>query len=671
MDETSLQRPNWLDDFESINARPLRVLHVGNIANNAFINAKLMRKIGIHADIVCADYYHMMGTPEWEEAEFAGDYGDPFFPDWWRVIRGYQRPHWFFQGPKRLCQEALCAQFESSDTGDKSWAKLLLSTHYISYRDSKSAKPGGGLNVVQRLKRRVDFLSYLLKFGFRFPGVAWDGLLEIAPWLSVFKVIGTSIALFTALLIVSLLGVLERLGYFLTGRKGQFGWQWALRASQLKWKFQYLMREKLLRPLIPSGSKLFRALTGRNFSEVFGWSPNQRLSGRSTPRKVESLPSQGLEGVEAELTPKYELSDAERAHTLSIYRKYLSLIHGSVLWGGVHQTWHEKITPAEYSSDIILANALTAGWDEVYRHYDVIQCYSVDGIVPMALGIKHFFNYEHGTLRAIPFENTPIGRLTATAYKRCTRVMMTNLDNYSSCERLKIPDNHIVPLPHAMDDEKIFKFIAARPNIKPSGHDAPLFFSSARQHWLDKDPNYAKGNDVFFRAAAKAHQQGYNMRIMLVEWGRDLKESKVLLQELGISDLVTWVPTMTGEELWERYLECHAVVDQFVIPAFGRVTFDSLTIGRRVISNLDVKLAKRFFGVAPPMLVSESVEDAEQAIMTVLNDPEDKNGIGRASADWAKKCHSSQRILDLQLDAYRSSLVIEGKMSSNAIGRQL
>ncbi len=32
----------WLDDFRAKHGRPPRLLHVGNIANNAYINAKLL-----------------------------------------------------------------------------------------------------------------------------------------------------------------------------------------------------------------------------------------------------------------------------------------------------------------------------------------------------------------------------------------------------------------------------------------------------------------------------------------------------------------------------------------------------------------------------------------------------------------------------------------------------
>ena len=57
----------WLADFERKNGRKLRVLHIGNIANNAYNNARIQRQYGIEADVICYDYYHIMSCPEWED----------------------------------------------------------------------------------------------------------------------------------------------------------------------------------------------------------------------------------------------------------------------------------------------------------------------------------------------------------------------------------------------------------------------------------------------------------------------------------------------------------------------------------------------------------------------------------------------------------------------------
>ena len=94
----------WLAAFGRRHGRKLRVLHVGNIANNAFLNAKFLRQAGVEADVLCYDYYHVMGTPEWEELDLRRPYGDDFKPRFAPAdLAGYTRPAWFIQGPLSEC----------------------------------------------------------------------------------------------------------------------------------------------------------------------------------------------------------------------------------------------------------------------------------------------------------------------------------------------------------------------------------------------------------------------------------------------------------------------------------------------------------------------------------------------------------------------------------------
>lgn len=44
----------------------MRVLHVGNIAKNAYHNAEFLRRRGVEADVLCYDYPPIMGQPEWK-----------------------------------------------------------------------------------------------------------------------------------------------------------------------------------------------------------------------------------------------------------------------------------------------------------------------------------------------------------------------------------------------------------------------------------------------------------------------------------------------------------------------------------------------------------------------------------------------------------------------------
>ena len=86
----------WLASYESRHGRKLRILHVGNIANNAYHDAKLLNAAGAECDVLCHEYYHIMGCPEWEDADFEAAVTNHHYPDWSALDRGeFERPRWF------------------------------------------------------------------------------------------------------------------------------------------------------------------------------------------------------------------------------------------------------------------------------------------------------------------------------------------------------------------------------------------------------------------------------------------------------------------------------------------------------------------------------------------------------------------------------------------------
>lgn len=497
--------PEWLAEVQSRLGRKLRVLHIGNIANNAFNNARIQRAHGIAADVLSFDYYHIMATPEWEEASFDRAPADAFFPDWHSVdLKGYRRPRWFASGPLADCCRYLAAHVENAPDADRLWARL---EHERFIRCSRSWRAQAGL-----FRRKVG------------------------------------------------------------------------------WKLDY-ERKKL----------------------------NARLG-------------RGEDGP-------------ERA----------ALAHGGLGLEALQQLWQAqrggRTFPAQRSD-------LDYYWERFHHfvallpRYDVIHGYAIDGLWPLLAG-RRYAAYEHGTLRSLPFENHPTGRLTALCFGLADQVLVTNLDCLAAAERLGLEAARIVPLPHAFDDQRLRDFARAHPQLRPPS--ARLrFFTPARHDWRDGDLSLSKGNDRFLHAAAILAREGVDFEIVAVRWGRDLAQSEALAAELGLAARLRWVEPMQKPGLWCEYLTSHAVIDQFALPAFGGVTFEALALGRRVVSALDVPAAERFFGVAPPLLVASSVDEIAAALRRVAADAADEAGIGAQGAAWIEQFHSVPCIMALQARAYRS-----------------
>ena len=120
------ENSDWLESFQKIHGRAPKILHIGNIANNAYNNAKLLNEVGLDCDVICYDYYHIMGCPEWEDADFEGEIKDDFFPDWSSIdLNGFKRPKWFAQGPARFCIKYLIARRNNNKAGALLWWKIL------------------------------------------------------------------------------------------------------------------------------------------------------------------------------------------------------------------------------------------------------------------------------------------------------------------------------------------------------------------------------------------------------------------------------------------------------------------------------------------------------------------------------------------------------------------
>ncbi|MBR0938038.1 glycosyltransferase family 4 protein [Bradyrhizobium jicamae] len=479
---------DWYRGWRERHGRALRVLHLGNIANNAFNNARIQRQQGIEAYVIAYENYHIMSCPEWEEATFEGDLGNPFFPDWSKVDLGsYQRPDWFASGPLELCCSMIAAQI------------------------TNQIEQAGKIRRTLEQKRKL--------------------------------------------------------------------------ASSRSLRSQ----------VMSAGGKVKRAI-----------------------RRVLSS------------------SVADHARLAAICK---------VGNGGCSPLKRRDF--AAYRSRL-------APLAKLFDHFDVIQAYSIDGAWPL-LARRPYIAYEHGTLRAIPFQNNRIGRLASTVFLGANHVFVTNIDCIAAARRLGISGDRVTPLPHAFDDKKLVAFKKQNGEIKPPA-DRVLFFHPARHDWRDADPSLVKGNDRLIRAFASVSREHPRSRLAMIAWGRDLDTSRELVRSFGIDDKVQWLAPMRKPELWRKYLSSHAVLDQFVLPCFGGITFEALALGRRVITNVDFTAAEKFFSKAPPIMSASTEREIAEALCQVIADQVDRRGVGETGSAWIQRYHSAERIVELQLQAYQQHI---------------
>ena len=107
----------------------MKTLHVGNIAQNAYRNAKLLNAVGVESHVAHFDFFHFACCPEWDEALGEGmsisDLGDPYFPDFVSWDGTWDKcPSWVGIGPQFLVTNYLDHLARESEHAYLSWCTL-------------------------------------------------------------------------------------------------------------------------------------------------------------------------------------------------------------------------------------------------------------------------------------------------------------------------------------------------------------------------------------------------------------------------------------------------------------------------------------------------------------------------------------------------------------------
>ncbi len=601
----------WLSDFERSHGRPLRVLHLGNIANNAYLNAKIQRRAGIDADVVSFDYYHIMGTPEWEDADFEGDV-DEFFPDWWSVdLNGFERPRWFVQGPTRACIDYLLSLRGGTGDPPEAWKRLQHETWLVSRR-SPAATAARGARLAHK--------------GLRDPRRAAARLR---------REIGAS-----------------RSGASIQSRVGPSFYLLRLATRKLIGILRALLS-------VAKGTPPKRALA----QHVFPTRLAHLLPERVAEQRPDEDPSRARSAADALDPPAAATELGAPALALPLESEDLPARGGRdevcELFSARFPKRTDQLTVADYDGWRQVAKM----WKPVFDLYDVVQAYATYPIIPFLAGTAAFTAYEHGTLRDIPFEDSAVGRVTALGYREAPAVFVTNADDLDAARRLAVPDERIIALPHAVDTNKLFDFAATHTHISIAPESELTLFAPARHDWTDGFTSQLKGNDRIVRAVGLCRERGTRLTVIFVDWGRHVDDTKRLIADLGLDDSFAWIAPLRKKALWRRYLASHAVVDQFVMDAIGGVAFEAMALGRRVITALNHDVNEQFFGQAPPLLAARSPEEIAQAFDAIHDDPGDLAGAGNKAREWVARFHSSDRIVELQASQYAT---IVGRRTANA-----
>ena len=147
-----------------------RIAHVGNIANNAYSNAKFQRRLGLAADSYNYPFEFVFGHPEWEDADFDARLR-LFQPPDWRAVpftNGYVRPPWtkYLSGRRRPYGYA---------TYDEASSEIGLSNQILDTGRVWTAVPGNGSGAGQKVSLAMALRRLMRAAGQRYATLARQG----------------------------------------------------------------------------------------------------------------------------------------------------------------------------------------------------------------------------------------------------------------------------------------------------------------------------------------------------------------------------------------------------------------------------------------------------------------------------------------------------------------
>src|ERR1700722_5649433 len=384
----------WLKKFHEFHGRPLRVLHIGNIASNAYINAKLQRKIGVDSYLIAETDTYVMNSPEWEDSDFEGNWEDDCNPNWAKIdLKGYKRPEWFISGRLEACLVNITARM-CTPPYVPSQVEFLIKGLYITLLFIFSFV----FNITFKFFKNLLYIATLFTYNIVFIVVKF--IVNIfhcitRTFISLFNLIkGFFVSIiYVCIVIASVLIITLKL---------------PVNKEKIYNKYIKIVNfsKILLKKFLPTTSFLKNALVSfRSYLSNFKLMQNSHTS--SSP-----------------LTEEFSRLFPDRKDKLT-----------------------EKDTlPFIFSSHI---------WKKIFSHFDLVQCYGPHPIWGLLSQNTKYVALEHGTLRDFTLKDNPMHRLIALAYRNAKHTFITNGDCLEYAKKINL-ENYSAMI-HPLDLEPFEK----------------------------------------------------------------------------------------------------------------------------------------------------------------------------------------------------------------------
>ena len=299
---------------------------------------------------------------------------------------------------------------------------------------------------------------------------------------------------------------------------------------------------------------------------------------------------------------------------------------------------------------------------DLVQRSDVLIGAGLEAVLPMVLAPeKPRIAFEHGTMREFPFEDSSWGRMLAFAYTQADACIITNPDCLASAKKLGLTNYRFMP--HPVDYKHTAPAAPSSLRRRLQIGDRPLLFAPARHDWD------IKANQELIRGFADfvASTGNRDARLLLLQWGNDIRKSRSLLRKLNVSDQVIWQPVMSGKAFCDALRSSDVVLDQFGLGVFGSTVPQALAAGKPVITSYDPDKNDWAFPVAAPLFRASTAKEIAEHLRQLVGDVEKRQAAGLASSRWFEKYHSPARVAGILEEIIESVRSEQGSRRGNRL----
>jgi glycosyltransferase involved in cell wall biosynthesis len=647
----------WLEQFHRDHGRPLRVLHFGNIANNAYLNAKFLRAVGVDAQVMSSDYYHIMATPEWEEIEVTRPYGDDNRPRFDSAdLAGYERPHWFSEGTVAECLERI-----ESDA-----VRALLRPSTLEWMVPEGALAGSYAQPESRIEKQIDPLALRLdgvdaslarlsvneiKASGRLNQLTSQLEAQLNELTSRVETVDKKVTVtFDQIVAIrsqihelyNQLNQLQRRGFQF------FVFRWLERAKSIIGRVNrlagWVFRRRTESPAIDVGCMSREIGTERVAMEEEGAASTYAVVANSSERA--SIAATASETGDACDFAGQEFRSAAPPGRITGPDQYL-IGRAIADFAAVFPDRRDQLSRRDVTPYVVAAST----YRRIFSHYDLVQCYGTHPIWGYLAGNRPYTGFEHGTLRTFTFEDDPLCRLTALGYRMANHTFVTNGDCLAYARALGISD--FSAMIHPVDVELHRRNRAEAVAVKKRFNAEVLLFCPLRHDWK------VKGTDIHLRALPLIRGAlSKRVVLVLIGWGQQVNESYSLIAQIGCSDAVMWLPPLSRITMARLMQAADVVLDQIALPHFGATAPQALAAGTPVISSYRPESTAWIVPKPAPILPAFSPPEVRDAVLTAL-DPKWRTGFAERARAWVDRYHHPDRLVLDHLYVYQRILMAQ------------